>query len=620
MPSALSGYLLLVGGTAPVGLDPSWMQFTVQTDETGATNSDQFQLVLSNYTTDFTVDWGDDTTDDITSYNQSELTHTYAAGAGEYTITLKPSEGEDKVIFGGLYYISNADRAKLKNIRQWGTAEWKSLLYAFYDCANLTCTATDIMDLSNRSNNNYQQAFRGCELLTTLGDTQSMNFTGVTNTLGMFLNAYAFNADFDQCDWSDITNASQMFNGAHLFNGSTPADMSSCQNFSYMHNNNWCLNDSTIESRDVSAGTNFHSCFRDCWSLDASFAGWDISNATTMTDFMSQGSLSRDNYDATIVAWDALTLAATHTFVFTFAQSSSAGAAATAKASLISGGHSFTDDGTYDRATGGAAVADMPSVIDIIVGTGQSNAHGSSGVTGSSNSPNPATTVGAEYRSDNGLVACDDPTGVTEGSFDAANTGSMYPSFVASYASETSRYPVILNKGVPATTALQWLNVGTNSGGFTNQCHQDYLAMRTAIEDAGKTVGRTILLYNQGEADAGTIDGGADADTIVDGWKEAVDMMYNVWNARCGGGLKLGVIQTGYECDTTAHTTLKTAAHEAIQDGQAEFCDAKSYATMASTYQPTTCANDEMSDPFHHDQGALNQVGTDAGVAMAAAF
>ena len=52
--------------------------FTVQTDNAGVSNSDQFTLPLISSFNGITaeVDWGDGTNDTITSYNQSEVTHT----------------------------------------------------------------------------------------------------------------------------------------------------------------------------------------------------------------------------------------------------------------------------------------------------------------------------------------------------------------------------------------------------------------------------------------------------------------------------------------------------------------------------------------------------------------
>ena len=56
------------------------LRFTIDTrnTESGGSNSNQYRLpTISTGTYDFEVDWGDGTTDTITSYDQTEVTHTY---------------------------------------------------------------------------------------------------------------------------------------------------------------------------------------------------------------------------------------------------------------------------------------------------------------------------------------------------------------------------------------------------------------------------------------------------------------------------------------------------------------------------------------------------------------
>ena len=67
---------------------PSPFTFKVDTRNTGATSNTQYKLPTNaNGTYNFVVDWGDGSTDTITGYRQSEVTHTYSTG-GVYTITI----------------------------------------------------------------------------------------------------------------------------------------------------------------------------------------------------------------------------------------------------------------------------------------------------------------------------------------------------------------------------------------------------------------------------------------------------------------------------------------------------------------------------------------------------
>ena len=70
-------------------------QFQVTTSNFGTSNSNQFSLPLTSYFTDnITVDWGDNSTSTITSYNQTEVTHTYTA-AGTYDIKIVGESQQD---------------------------------------------------------------------------------------------------------------------------------------------------------------------------------------------------------------------------------------------------------------------------------------------------------------------------------------------------------------------------------------------------------------------------------------------------------------------------------------------------------------------------------------------
>ena len=79
----------------------------------GVSSSTQIKFPLvSSGTYDFTVDWGDGTTDTITSYDQAEVTHTYIS-EGTYSVVI------DGTLTG--WQFNNAgDEEKLTNITQWG--------------------------------------------------------------------------------------------------------------------------------------------------------------------------------------------------------------------------------------------------------------------------------------------------------------------------------------------------------------------------------------------------------------------------------------------------------------------------------------------------------------------
>ena len=122
LSSALSGEVPMILG------------ITSHTDNT-------FQLKFQNAATAVTIDWGDSTSDVITTYNQAELDHTYPSASTNYDITIYGQ-------FGGLRYAAAGDRLLVKEMKQWGTTVWSSMEVAFQYCENFIVTATDVPDVS----------------------------------------------------------------------------------------------------------------------------------------------------------------------------------------------------------------------------------------------------------------------------------------------------------------------------------------------------------------------------------------------------------------------------------------------------------------------------------------
>ena len=53
----------------------------------GSSNADQIRLPLESGTYDFTIDWGDGSSNSITAWDQAEVTHNYTS-SGIYTLTI----------------------------------------------------------------------------------------------------------------------------------------------------------------------------------------------------------------------------------------------------------------------------------------------------------------------------------------------------------------------------------------------------------------------------------------------------------------------------------------------------------------------------------------------------
>jgi len=174
------------------------------------------------------------------------ITHEYSS-PGNYTIKISG-------IFHQIIMNNGDDQDKLLTIEQWGDTKWSSMNSAFSGCKNLTLNATDAPDLSE-----------------------------VTNMAFMFSGASKLNNDLNHWDVGNVQNMSAMFASAQDFNGK-------------------------ISDWDVTNVKYMGSMFQNAKSFDQDWSNWDVSNVEDFGSFLSQASLSLDNYDALLIQWAKLDL------------------------------------------------------------------------------------------------------------------------------------------------------------------------------------------------------------------------------------------------------------------------------------------------------------------------
>ena len=215
----------------------------------GSSLSNQVKLPLeSGGTYDFTVKWGDGNYDTITSWNQAEVTHTYAS-EGVYTIRI------DGTLIG--WRFNNlGDRLKLLEIKQWGDLRLGNSGSYFYGCFYLKHSASDNLDLTGTTTLDW--AFGGC---VNLGNTGNMS----------------------SWDVSSVTSMEYMFGGASSFNQDI---------------GNW----------NVSSVTNMIMMFRFAYSFDQNIGNWDVSSVNYMSFMFYDVTLSTENYDSLLIGWSNLAL------------------------------------------------------------------------------------------------------------------------------------------------------------------------------------------------------------------------------------------------------------------------------------------------------------------------
>ena len=274
---------------------PNQFVFTIDTENTssGSSLNTQFMMPLvSGGSYNATVNWGDGSSDTITSYNQQEVTHTYSS-AGKYEISIEGT-------LQGWQFNNAGDKLKMLDIKQYGVLDL-STNAAFYGCANLNASATDAPTISSTS---FFNMFRDCtnfngaignwdiETITSLQEAfkdastfnkplNSCNVSNVSTMNSMLRDCISFDQDLNSWDTSNVTNMSNVFRGCIQFNGH-------------------------IYSWDTSSVTNMQYMLNNCDLFDQSLAAWDIGNVSNFTNFMQNATgLSTSNYDATLIAWAA---------------------------------------------------------------------------------------------------------------------------------------------------------------------------------------------------------------------------------------------------------------------------------------------------------------------------
>ncbi|MDC7219329.1 MAG: BspA family leucine-rich repeat surface protein [Spirochaetales bacterium] len=253
---------------------------------------------------DFTVDWGDGSSSDITEWNQDEIWHDYD-DAGTYTVSI---EG---VLEGWSFYYSESNgnntieyednSDKLDEISNWGCFSFLNTGFYFMDCQNLTISATDIPDTSETTS--FYGTFYGCSSIDTIPNMEQWDVSVVTNFQKMFLGATSFNQDISSWDVSAGTDFGFMFANATSFNQDISSwDVSAGTDFNYMFYNATAFNQD-ISSWDVSSGTNFYRMFYNATSFNQDISSWDVSAGTTFS-YMFYNATS---FNGDISSWDVST-------------------------------------------------------------------------------------------------------------------------------------------------------------------------------------------------------------------------------------------------------------------------------------------------------------------------
>ncbi len=335
-----------------------------KTNNAGTSNADQITLPLeATGTYDFWVDWGDGgAAERIQAWNAAATTHTYAAGAGTYTVTIWGT-------IQGWRFNNGADKLKILSITSWGPLRLGNSGGYFYGCSNLTIPATDTLDMTGTTT--LYRAFSYCAAITTFPSLATLDTSQVTSMKEMFFWATSFNDSVSNFDTSEVIDMSGVFNICLLFNQSVANfntakvismnrmfqrcrafnqslanfDTSKVTDMEQMFYQCDIFNQS-LSTFDTSKVTNMNSMFTEALVFNQDVSGWDVRLVTTMLNmFNNSNALSTANYDALLVAWAAQAVKNNVPFHAGDAKYTGGGAAAAGRAHLaaaVPGGHAWT--------------------------------------------------------------------------------------------------------------------------------------------------------------------------------------------------------------------------------------------------------------------------------------
>ncbi len=221
-------------------------------------SSDNESIALplpSGYNYNFTVDWGDNSSSDITAHNDGDITHTYAT-AGDYTLKISGT-------MEAWNFKDNASdhRSKLISVKDLGDMGWISLEGAFSQCDKLEYLRGG--NVSNVTNMSYM--FDSATIVRP--DTTFWITTNVTNMSSMFANTEMANPAVRRWDTSKVTNMSSMFANTKVAN----PDVLRWNTFSV---------------------TNMSSMFANTKVANPDVGGWNVSKVTNMSDMFSKAQLA----------------------------------------------------------------------------------------------------------------------------------------------------------------------------------------------------------------------------------------------------------------------------------------------------------------------------------------
>ena len=239
----------------------------------------------------FTVDWGDGTSDLVTSYSSTGKTHSYSF-SGTKTIYINGT-------INGWSFNNGGDKLKIRTIKQWGSLKLGNNGNYFYGCTYLNLsTVTDTLNLSGTTN--LTNMFNSCSSLTTVNNINSWDLSKVTDITGMF-DSTSFNQSLSNWDVSNVTGMTSTFYSSNFNQPIGNWNVSGVTSMGNMFGTSPFNH--PLSGWNVSNVNDMNGMFNAALNFNQDLSNWDVSNVTDMNYMFANSSFNQPigNWDVSNV-------------------------------------------------------------------------------------------------------------------------------------------------------------------------------------------------------------------------------------------------------------------------------------------------------------------------------
>lgn len=193
------------------GIDPE--AFVLEINTNLGTGASLTLPLISGYTYNFVVNWGDNSEGTVTAYNDADRIHNYSQH-GTYRVTIKGA-------MPTIQFNNGGDRLKVTKVLSWGNVGFTVCSYAFYGCSNLSYLAIPTPKFTPA---NCTSMFRGCSSLTSI-PYNLFSYSTLTGSASLFQSCTSLTSiPAGLLDRMSTTNIDSMFNGCTSLT-SIPVDL-----------------------------------------------------------------------------------------------------------------------------------------------------------------------------------------------------------------------------------------------------------------------------------------------------------------------------------------------------------------------------------------------------------